>query len=148
MPTDAELRSVRQAIYQAVVERGSAPSASDVARACGVPEPVAQAAFRDLAAAHVIILRPASLELWAAPPFSAAPTRFEVRADGRAFFAPCAWDAFGIPAALHADAVIETSCAWSHDALRCGVRDGRAFGAAVVHLLVPAAHFWDDVIYT
>jgi hypothetical protein len=29
--------------------------------------------------------------------------------------------------------------------LPCGVRGGRAYGDGVVHPLVPAAHFWDDI---
>jgi Alkylmercury lyase len=96
----------------------------------------------------VIVLRPGTLDLWAAPPFSAGPTGFRVRSGNRSLFGTCAWDAFGVPAALHADADVEASCPSSGEPIRCGVRGGRAFGDAVIHLLVPAAQFWDDVIYT
>jgi hypothetical protein len=143
-----ELRSVRQVIYDAIVTRGAAPSPREVGEACGMPEPRARKAFRELADAHVIILRPGSIDLWAAPPFSAAPTAFKVRAQRGAWSAPCAWDAFGIPAALQADADIDAACPETGEPIRCGVREGREFGTAVIHLLVPAAHFWDDVIYT
>ena len=148
MATDDELRSVREAIYKTIVEHGVAPSARDVAHACALPEPRVDAAFRALAESHIIVLRPGSVDLWAAPPFSGVPNGFRVHAHGRSWFAPCAWDAFGIPASLHADAEIDASCAWSDEPIRCGVRDGRAFGTAVIHLLVPAARFWDDIIYT
>ena len=43
-----------------------------------------------------------------ANPFSAVPTPYRVQADGRSWFANCAWDAFGICAALHVDGRIET----------------------------------------
>src|SRR2546425_8507163 len=142
MITDLELRLVRGAIYTAIVERGILPSAREVARVCAIPEPRVDGAFRVLADSQVIILWPGSLDLWAAPPFSAVANAFHVHADGRPWFATCAWDAFGIPAALHADAQIEASCASSDLPIRCGVRQGRAFGTAVIHLLVPAAHFW------
>ena len=71
-----------------------------------------------------------------------------MRVAERPYFGACAWDAFGIPAALKADARIEAACAWTAEPLPCGVESGRAYGAGVIHLLVPAAHFWDDIAYT
>jgi len=148
MSTDGELRSVREAIYDAIVKRGVAPSTDDIADACAMTEPRVRKAVRALADAHVIVLRPGSMDLWAAPPFSAVPSGFKVRAQSGSWFAPCAWDAFGIPAALQADAEIDAVCAETGAPIRCGVRAGREFGSAVIHLLVPAALFWDDIIYT
>ena len=46
-----------------------------------------------------------------ANPFSAVPTAYRVLARDRWWYANCAWDAFGVCAALHADGRIETSCA-------------------------------------
>ena len=83
-----------------------------------------------------------------APPFSAAATSFQVNVGAQSYFGSCAWDAFGIPAALHADARIEATCAWSDEPMVCGVSQGREYGGGVVHLLVPAAHFWDDIVFT
>ena len=64
------------------------------------------------------------------------------------WYAPCAWDAFGIPAALKRDAAIDARCAWSGEPIACGVEGGAAYGDGVIHLLVPAARFWDDIAYT
>jgi hypothetical protein len=47
-----------------------------------------------------------------APPFPGIETRFRVNALGKQFFANCAWDALGIPAALHADASVHLAEAW------------------------------------
>jgi hypothetical protein len=148
MAWDDDIRSVRLGIYQSIVDSGVAPSPRGVARGCGISDARVETMFRALADAHVIVLRSESTVLWAAPPFSAISTGFAVSARGKSWFAPCAWDAFGIPAALHADADIDAVCAQTGEAIRCGVRDGRAFGSAVIHLLVPAAHFWDDIVYT
>ena len=148
MATDDEVRSVREAIYKTIVEHGVAPSARDVAHACAISRARAEVLFRALAESHVIVLRPGSVNLWAAPPFSAVPNGFRVHAEGRSWFATCAWDAFGIPAALHADANVDSACSWSGEPVPCGVRGGAAFGDGVIHLLVPAARFWDDIIYT
>ena len=148
MTIDMELQSVRKTIYELIVKSGVAPSTQDIAEACAMPEPRVRKVVRELADAHVLVLQPDAIDLWAAPPFSAVPSRFKVRAQEGSWFAPCAWDAFGIPAALAADAEIEAACAETGEALHCGVRGGREFGNAVIHMLVPAAHFWDDIIYT
>ena len=140
--------SVRDAIYSTIVSTGVAPSAADIAELHDVPVGDVEAAFHALADAHVIVLQPGTSELAWAPPFSALPTRYKARAAGTGWFAPCAWDAFGIPAALKQDAIVDATCAWSGEPLECGVANGRAYGGAVIHLLVPAAHFWDDIFFT
>jgi alkylmercury lyase-like protein len=142
------LRDVRGAIYTAIVATGRAPSAAEVGRTLGrEPDSVADA-YRALADAHITVLRPGTLEIAWAPPFSAVPTAFRVTAGSMSWSAPCAWDAFGIPAALKSDAAIDARCAWSGERIECGVKDGLAYGDGVIHLLVPAAHFWDDIAYT
>jgi len=142
------LNEIRVAIYDAVVRSGQAPAPSELAVTLRLEEADVAAAYRALAGAHVIVLAPGTVEVAWAPPFSVTPTPFKAAADGMSWYAPCAWDAFGIPAALHRDAAIDARCAWSGETIVCGVADGRAYGDGVVHLLVPAAHFWDDIAYT
>lgn len=146
VPMDS-LSDVRVAIYDAVVA-GRKPSAADVARAAGLNVLAVTDAFRALADAHVIVLQPGTGEIAWAPPFSVIPTPFRVHAGDSSWYAPCAWDAFGIPAALKRDADIDARCAWSGETVPCGVTNGQAYGDAVIHLLVPAAHFWDDIAFT
>jgi hypothetical protein len=84
-----------------------------------------------------------------ANPFSAVPTAYRVRASDRWWYANCAWDALGICAALHADARIETSCPDCGEAMALEVRDQRVDDARLLfHCLVPARHWWDDIIFT
>jgi DNA-binding transcriptional MocR family regulator len=142
------ISDMRVAIYDAVVRSGRAPNPAQLAAILGLSEEDVAAAYRALADAHVIVLRPGTLEIAWAPPFSLMPTGFQAAAGGMSWYAPCAWDAFGIPAALHRDAAIDARCAWSGETIACGVADGRAYGDGVIHLLVPAAHFWDDIAYT
>jgi len=141
------LARVRLAVYDAVVASGRAPSPAELGRIAGLDEASAAAALRALADAHVLVLQPGGAIAWA-PPFSAVPAPFRVRAGGASWYAPCAWDAFGIPAALKRDAAIDARCGLSGEPIACGVADGRAYGDGVIHLLVPAAHFWDDIGYT
>ena len=142
------LPAVRESIYSTIVETGAAPAAESVAQALKRPAPLVDDAYRELADGHVIVLERGATTIWSAPPFSAVPTPFLVRSGPSSWYAPCAWDAFGIPAALHRDARIDARCAWSGDAIPCGVEDGAAYGDGVIHLLVPAARFWDDIFYT
>jgi hypothetical protein len=142
------LDDVRTAIYDAIVRTGQAPAVAELAATLGTAEGAVADACRSLADAHVIVLRPGTVEIRWAPPFAAVPTAFRAAAGAASWYAPCAWDAFGIPAALKRDAVIEARCAWSGEPIACGVAHGRAYGDGVIHLLVPAAHFWDDIAYT
>jgi hypothetical protein len=143
------LDAVRTAVYSLVVDRHARPSAEAVARTLGVSVGETERAFRALADGHVLVLQTDTIDVAWAPPFSVVPTSFRTITGAYAWHAPCAWDAFGIPAALHADdATIEARCAWSGEPLDCGVAQGRARGDAVIHLVVSAAHFWDDIFFT
>ena len=84
-----------------------------------------------------------------ANPFAAQRTPFRVEAAGRSWFANCAWDAFGIGAALKVDSTIHTECADCHVPVDIVVRGGRPHDTNLVfHVLVSAASWWDDIGYT
>jgi hypothetical protein len=138
----------RRAIYDTIVRSGRAPTPADLATSFGTDEEAVANSYRVLADAHVIVLRPGTVEIAWAPPFSSVPTSFRATAGSMSWHAPCAWDAFGIPAALKQDATIDAHCAGSGDRIVCGVEHGVAYGEGVIHLLVPAARFWDDIAYT
>ena len=146
---DSLIRDVRLYIYAQMIETSAAPAAPDAARAlsCSVPE--AEDAYRALADAHVIVLRPGSTTIWMAPPFSNMPSAYNVIVAGRAYYAPCAWDAFGIPAALGADARIFTTCADCGGALERKVAAGNISETrGLVHFALPARQWWDDIGFT
>jgi len=138
---DIELRNCT---YARFVELGRAPAASEL----GHPDEVV-AGWRRLHDAHALVLNPATDELRMANPFSAIPTAFRVRARDRWWYGNCAWDAFGICAALHADGRIETSCPDCGERLAVDVRGERPDDASLLfHCLVPARHWWDDIVFT
>ena len=145
---DRDLR-LRNLTYGLFVERGRAPAATDVAKRAGEPQREVEAAWRRLHDAHALVLDADALELRMANPFSAVPTAYRVRAAGRWWYANCAWDAFGICAALHVDGRIETSCADCGDPLAVEVRDGRPDDPELLfHCLVPAERWWADIVFT
>ena len=139
---------LRNATYRRFVELGRAPSASEVAGVTGVSETAVRQGWQRLHDSHALVLDDAG-EIAMANPFAARPTPFRVEAAGRSWFANCAWDAFGIGAALGADSTIHTECADCHIPLDIEVRDGRPDDRTLVfHVAVPAASWWDDIGYT
>ena len=135
---------LRRRTYGFFVEHGRAPLASEL----GEPEEVI-AGWRRLHEEHALVLNPATDELRMLNPFSVVPTAYRVQADGRWWYGNCAWDALGICAALHADGRIETSCPDCGEALALEVSDERVSdGSFLFHVLVPAAHWWDDIVFT
>jgi len=84
-----------------------------------------------------------------APPFSGVPTSFRVRIGAREYYANCAWDALGIPAALHRDAVVDAEDGSSTEPMRLVVHAaGPAPEPCVIHFAVPAAQWWEDIVHT
>ena len=146
---DALLSDVRLFIYAQMVNTSAAPSVAETARGLSVPPADVEAAYRALAERHIIVLRPASHTIWMAMPFSNMQTAFTVISGGRAYYANCAWDAFGVPALLGADARIFTTCADCGGALERKVSNGALTETrGLVHFALAARRWWDDVGFT
>ena len=143
-------RSVRLGLYGHFLAHGRPPAAAETAQALGLPAEAVEESYDRLAAARVIVLRPGTREVLMANPLSAVPTRFTARlADGRSFYGNCIWDVLGIPAMLGQDAVIGALCGDCDDRLELEVREGRlARSEGVVHFGVPAARWWEDIVFT
>jgi hypothetical protein len=141
--------AVRRLTYRLFVDLGRAPTAVEVSEAAALPAAEIEAGWRRLHDAHALVLDPATTELRMANPFSAVPTAQRVHARGRWWHANCAWDAFGICAALQVDGRIETSCTDCGEPLTVDVHDERPDDETLLfHCLVPAAHWWDDIVFT
>ena len=135
--------------YRRFVELGRAPMADEVASASGVQVEEVHAGWQRLHDAHAVVLAASRLELRMANPFSAVPTAHRVRARDRWWYANCAWDAFGVCAALHTNGRVETSCPDCGEAIAVELRRERPDDASLVfHSLVPAARWWDDIGFT
>ena len=142
---------VRTAIAECIRDRGAVPLRAEVASRLAAADADVADAFDRLAAARVLILRPGTTEILSFNPFAAGPTDFRVRSAGRDWWGLCAWDAFGVPAALGTDGVVQGACADL-----CGVPlevrlAGEAVGAldgVVMQFALPARDWWKDIIFT
>jgi hypothetical protein len=147
--------AVKMAIYTTLAETAIMPAAADVAPMIGATEADVAAAFGRLRAVRLLVPEPDDpTRIRMAPPFSGIATPFRVAVRSLTYNANCAWDAYGIAAALHADADIAAADAHTGEPIRLLVRDGRPLHAeaiappVVAHFAVPAAHWWDNIIYT
>jgi hypothetical protein len=84
-----------------------------------------------------------------AMPFSNVQTGFTVISSGRAYYANCAFDAFGVAAMLQADSRIFTTCADCGGVLERKISNGQLCDTrGVVHFALPARRWWEDVGFT
>jgi hypothetical protein len=61
----------------------------------------------------------------------------------------CGWDALGIPAALHCDAVIDATCAQTGQPIQLRVENQQIVSHDErLHFLVPFKRWYDDLVFT
>jgi len=142
--------SVKLNIYEMVARTARIPTSIDVALGIGSSMADVEQAFLRLSEKRLLVLEPGSpSRIRMAPPFSGIETQHRVKIDDKVYFANCAWDAFGIAAALNRDADIESTCADCDEMLTFQIRDGKPLlEKCVVHFAVPAAQWWQDIVYT
>ena len=147
---DAFDLDVRRHVYFSVVANGTPPRAGETASAFGIELGEAEASYRRLHDGHALVLSPGTSEIWMANPFCFAPTPHRVRAGGRTWTATCAWDSLGVPGALHGDGEVESECACCGEPVALRVVDGELVEGAdlLVHFLVPARRWWEDIGFT
>ena len=140
---------VKLAVYHHFALTGVRPSPDEVAGPTGAAAADVLESYRRLRAQRVLVLEADGASIRMAPPFSGVPTQHVVRADGISYFANCAWDALGIPAALRKEALVESRCEQSMAPLRLEVGDaGPERSDWIFHCAVPASHWWDNIVFT
>lgn len=144
-----KLWEIRAFVYQHFAGTTRPPLVDDVASHFALTREEAESAYRELHQRHALYLKPGTHEILMANPFSSVETPFKVHANGKTYFANCAWDSLGIPAALHTDAEIEATCAQSEEPIRLKVTDHQVQGSdVIVHFLIPFREWYDDLVST
>jgi hypothetical protein len=145
-PDDIKLRNET---YRLFVALGRSPTIDEVSSATQVTVPEVHQGWRRLHQEHALVLNQSGTEIRMANPFSAVPTAYRVWAAERWWYGNCAWDAFGICAALHADGRIESSCPDCGDPLAIEIHQQQPDDPSLVfHCLIPARQWWDDIVFT
>ncbi|HEU5209990.1 MAG TPA: alkylmercury lyase family protein [Longimicrobiales bacterium] len=136
-------------IIRTFVDHGHAPTIAELADALGEQPDNVRDALVALQDYHGVVLHPATGEVWAAHPFSAAPTNFWVQTDRIGCWANCAWCAMGAVTLLGGSATVTSTIGAESKQVVLHVAGGvlRERGLCV-HFPVPMARAWDNVIYT
>jgi hypothetical protein len=140
---------VRRVVYDTTLRTGVPPSIDALSVSALVSAVELRQSLERLALARVFVLQPFSGELLMVPPFSAAPTPFQVTYNGTSGYANCVWDAIGIPIMARTSAVVSTACGCCGERMTFEVRsDVPLAGDGVVHFAVPAARWWENIVFT
>lgn len=142
--------TVKMSIYQIIAETAKMPSAHDIAQSLGASVKEVREAFQSLHQRRLLVPElDDPMKIRMAPPFSGIETPFAVLVGEKTYYGNCAWDALGISAALHTDAVVETMDAQSGEPMKIEVRNQRPISQqCAIHFAVPVAQWWDDIIHT
>ena len=144
-----QIWQIRLFVYEHFAETTRPPRVAETASRFGLAHEEAASAYEELHRRHALYLKPGTHEILMANPFSGMETDFRVHANGRTYFANCAWDTLGIAAALHTDADIAAACAQSGAPVRISVSNGQVRDSdALVHFLVPFREWYTDLVFT
>ena len=146
-----QLWEIRAFVYQYFAETASPPSVEETASCFALTHEQAASAYETLHQRHAFFLQPGTHTIQMAWPFSGVETAYIVHANHKRYYANCAWDSLGIPAAMHVDAEIEAVCAQSGEPIRITV-DRQQVQASeadiLIHFLVPFRNWYDDLTFT
>jgi len=147
------LWQVRHFVYNHFADTTRPPSVDETANHFNISVEEASELYKELHNRHAFFLEPETLTIRMANPFSGIPTDFKVHANGKTYFANCAWDMLGIPAALHCDAVIEAVFTESNESVQLEIRNGNIYALGGlskmrIHFPLPFARWYDDLVFT
>ena len=146
---DSLLWQIRYFVYAHFADTTYAPSVDVTAAHFNISTEEASEYYKELHNRHAFFLEPETLTIRMANPFSGIPTDFKVHANGKTYYANCAWDMLGIPAALHMDAVIEAKCTESNETVQLEIQNGQITNNhLLVHFPLPLSRWYDDLVFT
>lgn len=143
---------VKLAVYHHFAKTGRRPGVAGIAEAIRTDPDSVGSSLTRLARDRLLVLEQDGESIRMAPPFSGVETQHRVRVGDQEYFANCAWDAFGVVAALGTAGTVLSRCEQSHDPLELAIaQDGPEFaesGTWLFHTASPASKWWDDIVYT
>ena len=134
-------RNVRAEVYRQLVEGSDPVDSESIAGQLDLQVGDVTDSLNRLENEHRLALDGDMVRI--ANPFSGVPTDYTTVVEGRSWFANCAWDGLAI-LGLFGDGLVRregTELIWE-------VRAGEVTPEGLIHLRVPAAKFWDDIVFT
>lgn len=149
MTLTPDQRALVRCVYDALFETGRPPSSVEIASRLGGSATDARRALAELRIGKTILPHPATGEIWMAGPFASAPTAYSVTDGTVTWWANCAWDMLGVAALLNRRVRMDGRCTDCGDLFAATVDPANAqLPPWVVHFLVPARNWYDDIGFT
>lgn len=144
-----EPNALRVAVYEEILTSGRVPTSRMLGDALGVSPADVRSALAALRIGKTILVHPSTGEIWMAGPFSAVETPYRVISGDRAWWANCGWDMFGVAVIAGARATIVTRCTDCGESMTIVADpDAPPNVDALVHFLLPARRWYDDIGFT
>ena len=139
---------VRLFVCRQLLSRKRCPTTAEMARGLHTSAAKVRASLSRLSESHAFMMQENG-ELWRAAPFSCIPTGFPVTVGRKSWFGNCIWDALGIPAMIKKDARVGAACGCCNFDMPVEIRGGKLrSGDGIIHIAVPARHWYKDVVFT
>jgi len=138
-------RAVRAEVYRLLAAGVDTVDAAVLSGAGGWDRPDVELSLERLQAGHRLALVEGTHQIAMAHPFSGTASAYLARIGDRSWFANCAWDALAIVAMLGDG---EGRAIGRGGEIEWAIDHGVVSPNGIVHLVVPAARFWDDIGFT
>ena len=140
---------LRVRVYDHLLDHGWPPKLGDLARHFGCSVGDAKRALAELKIGKTVLVHPDTGEIWMAGPFAAAESPYRVAGSRVTWFANCAWDMLGVAMIANERVRIGARCTDCGDdmSMSASPSEPPSIGA-VVHFLVPARRWYEDIGFT
>jgi hypothetical protein len=152
MSLSDDQRALVRCVYDWLFEHGRPPTSAEIAahlRRGGTAADVRRE-LSELKVGKTILPHPVTGEIWMAGPFASTPTDYSVSSARVTWWANCAWDMLGVAALADQPVRIDARCIDCGDRFTVSVDDPGHVDLPpwVVHFLVPARQWYDDIGFT
>jgi len=149
MSTLPDADTLRIHIYDCIVSDGRIPSVRELSADFQVSPDAVRQAIVGLRVGKTMLSNPHTGEIWMAGPFSSSETPYRVAGATATWWANCAWDMLGVAMIAGEPVHIEAECGDCRAPITLDASPDRPPDSdAVVHFLVPARQWYDDIGFT
>jgi len=136
-------KQIRRFVYTFFLEYERPPTYQETAQQYNFADDTARLHYRALHSKHAFFLNPGTDDIRIANPLSALETTYITHVQGHRYYANCGWDMLGL-----SEARIEVHCTDCNQLTSITLQDDTVLGQGIVHFLVPAREWYEDLIYT
>jgi len=141
--------TLRRFVYDEILSRGQPPTAKRIGDHFGIGPSDAKRRLAALKIGKTVLAHPETGEIWMAGPFAASATPYRVVGAHQMWWANCAWDMLGVAVIANEPVRIDASCTDCKCPVTLVASPERGVESRwVVHFLLPARQWYDDIGYT